>query len=77
MFIRGQLGVSMLESKDKVINFRVTYDEYVSYCQACDAAGLNNLSEMAREAMRQFVIQRISLAGMRKPRTNGAALAES
>jgi hypothetical protein len=66
----------MLESKDKVINFRVTYDEYVSYCQACDAAGLNNLSAMAREAMRQFVIQRVSLAQMRKPRAEGAASAQ-
>jgi hypothetical protein len=67
----------MLESKDKVINFRVTYDEYVSYCQACDASGLNTLSEMAREAMRQFVSQRVSPAEMRKPRANGAALAQS
>jgi hypothetical protein len=67
----------MLESKDKVINFRVTYDEYVSYCQACDAAGLNNLSEMAREAMRQFVIQKTSLAQFKKPHVNGGALAQS
>jgi hypothetical protein len=48
----------MLEPKDKVINFRVTYQEYASYCRACSAAGLTNLSEMARVAMRQFARQR-------------------
>jgi hypothetical protein len=50
----------MLESKDKVVNFRVTYQEYIDYCRACTATGMNNLSEMARVAMREFVGQRIS-----------------
>jgi hypothetical protein len=64
----------MLESKDKVINFRVTYDEYESYCRACDAAGLN-ISEMARTAMRRFVGEKISGAEIKKPHAheNGAA----
>ena len=50
----------MIQSKDKVVNFRVTHQEYVAYCRACRAAGLTNLSEMARAAMRQYVHQKIS-----------------
>ena len=50
----------MEESRDKVVNFRVTNHEYVSYCRACSAAGLDNLSEMVRVAMSQFVGQRMS-----------------
>jgi hypothetical protein len=47
----------MEESKDKIVNFRVTNQEYVSYCRACSAAGLDNLSEMFRVALNQFVGQ--------------------
>jgi hypothetical protein len=50
----------MIESKDKVVNFRVTNGEYMAYCRVCAAAGLNNLSEMVRVAMNQFVGQKIS-----------------
>jgi hypothetical protein len=50
----------MEESKDRVVNFRVTNGEYVAYCRACAVAGLNNLSEMVRVAMNQFVAQRNS-----------------
>ena len=51
-----------MQSKDKVVNFRVTHQEYISYCQACYVAGMNNLSEMARVAMREFVGQKIAAA---------------
>ena len=54
------LAGRMEESKGRVVNFRVTHQEYVSYCRACSAAGLNNLSEMVRVAMSQFVGQRTS-----------------
>jgi hypothetical protein len=66
----------MMESKGKVVNFRVTNGEYVSYCRACSAAGLNNLSEMLRAAMSQFVSQRNSAAaGQRDPESPGAPVA--
>jgi hypothetical protein len=42
--------------KSKMVTFRLSPDEYTEVCKACDAHGLESVSELARVAI-QILIQ--------------------
>jgi len=50
----SSLPAPMIPKRDKMVNFRVSNEEYMFYRQVCAANGLHNFSELARLAIRHF-----------------------
>jgi len=45
----------MMARKTRMVSFRLSYEEYELYRQACAAVDIHSLSELARVAMQQFI----------------------
>lgn len=44
-----------MNQKSKMVSFRLSVDEYVRLREACLAAGIQNVSELARAAMHRII----------------------
>jgi len=47
-----------MNPKSKMVSFRLSADEYSSLRQACEAAGVPSISELARAAMQNLLASR-------------------
>jgi translation initiation factor 2B subunit (eIF-2B alpha/beta/delta family) len=48
----------MIDRRSKMVSFRLSWDEYQAYREACDSAGVRSLSELARAAMQHLIAER-------------------
>jgi len=48
----------MIDRRSKMVSFRLSWDEYQAYREACATVGVRSLSELARAAMQQLVTSR-------------------
>ena len=45
----------MLNTRSKMVSFRVSPEEYRSLCEACAAQGVRSVSELARAAVQMLI----------------------
>lgn len=45
----------MIDRRSKMVSFRLSWDEYQAYREACATVGVRSLSELARAAMQQLI----------------------
>jgi hypothetical protein len=50
-------SVSSLDSRNRMISFRLSVEEYEKFRELCFASGIRSLSEMARVAINNFLNQ--------------------
>jgi chromosome segregation ATPase len=48
----------MVDRRSKMVSFRLSWEEYKAYREACAAAGVRSLSELARAAMQNLITSR-------------------